>query len=247
MTKKNRVGRPQRYEGEKNVQLSVTIRPRYRQALEIIAKDRNSTLSEAIELAISKLAQETILQQDVYLENAPSIMDYVRSKYEPLERIKFAYLPRHFLFEYFDNAETGNTYNEIMSELENTPGPLLSPYEIHLGEVIYELKEIINPFSSIYLTEAIQEDWKEGIPTEVTQLNIKIVFDFYNEIYIKSFWEKNKKPSPTANNEEIIKFIESCIDPFPDTEALLKALYEYREQKVLELHNSVKNLIDEGY
>lgn len=230
MTDKKKVGRPERYLGEKNVQLSVTIRPRYRQAIEIIAKDRNSTLSEAVEIAISKLARETRLQQDYGDKHAPYIIDYVRNEHEPLDRIFFAYSSRHITLKYFDIVNIDNTYAEIMDKLNDTPGPLLSPFELHLGDIIDNFRDQLDGFNSIYLKEAIAEDWKEGIPSEETEINIKIVLDFYKDIYEEKFWELNAKPIASATKEEMQEYLDNIIEPFSSIDEKLEALYQYYEK-----------------
>lgn len=234
MTKKNKVGRPQRYEGEKNVQVSVTIRPRYRQALEIIAKDRQSTLSEAIELAISLLARETKLQQEFYDKEAPYIIDYVRPKIEPIERLYNAIPPMIGVLYKFNKTEKTNTYDEIINRLYEIPDPLLTPLENHIGQTIHELNGKLHYFSPTYLLEAIEEDWKEGISSDITARNIEIVHDFYEEVFLEKFFELNPMISSDANKDEIENYLKNAIPPFNDEEFeevnLRSALQIYYDQ-----------------
>lgn len=98
MTKKTRGGRPPRVLGETSVRVSAAIRPRYKELIERIAKDREVTVSDAIELAIIKYAETTpIISKKSGPGGLPSgpfgklknknYIDLVRPPYESLYRI----------------------------------------------------------------------------------------------------------------------------------------------------------------
>lgn len=231
-TKETR-GKPPRYLGEKSERISVLVRPRYRQALDIIAKDRGTTLSEAMELAISKLAREIKLEQDAGDKETPFIIDYVRPPYEPLERIYFAYIRKSKIINAFRPHQV-HPYDEIMNKLTDIPAPLRTPLDNHIGDIIYEIKDDLDGFSTVFLLEAIEEDWKEGIPPEDTQRNIQIVNWFYNEMYFEKFWELNGKPNTNASSSEMKEYLNNMIDPFDhedlSTEKVLEMLHEYHQQ-----------------
>ena len=60
-------GKPKRYEGEDSERISVLVRPRYKKMVEMFAKLRQSTLSEAMEYSIAKAAHSTnINNKSVY-------------------------------------------------------------------------------------------------------------------------------------------------------------------------------------
>lgn len=232
MSKKKRIGRPQRYDGEKNVQLSVTIRPRYRQALEIIAKERQSTLSEAVELAISKLAREMQLEQDFL--DLYYIIDYVRPKSEPLERLYNAIPPMAGVLHKFKKHNHKNAYNEIMKGLNEKPEPLLTPLESHVENVLAGLDNKLYYFNPTHLQEAIKEDWKEGISSIETNMNIRIVNEFYEKIFLEKFFELNPMISPDADMKDIKEYLDNAVYPFSDKKGdpeknALSSLCEYYE------------------
>lgn len=146
-----KVGRPKKYEGEKNVQLSVTIRPRYRQALELIAKSRESTLSEALELAIYELASS-------FSYNDTAVIDLIRPKDEILKLVYGAISPINF-FTYISlqDKKVGDLTlkdldiqnfkitrakidkavdSHLLYDLENKPEALLSPLESYIIRIL---------------------------------------------------------------------------------------------------------------
>lgn len=228
--KKETRGKPPRYPGEKSERISVLVRPRYRQALDIIAKDRGTTLSEAMELAISMLARETKLQYELYDKQAPYIIDYVRPKMEPIERLYFAIPPLSGVLHKFNNVGKTNTYDEILNKLYEIPDPLLTPLENHIGQTIHEMNDKLHYFSALYLEEAIEEDWKEGIPCEETAKNIEIVHNFYEEVYLKALLESNPPINPDASVEEIKDYLDNINDPFENEPPIINRLKEYYEQ-----------------
>ena len=232
--KKETRGKPPRYPGEKSERISVLVRPRYRQALDIIAKDRGTTLSEAMELAISILARETKLQQEFYDKEAPHIIDYVRPKIEPVERLYRSIPPMAGVLYKFDITEKTNTYDDIINKLYEIPDPLLTPLQNHIGETIHELNGKLHYFSPVYLSEALEEDWKEGIPSDVTARNIEIVHNFYEEVYLEKFFELNPMISPDSNLDEIKNYLKNATPPFNEDDfeedSLISVLKEYYDQ-----------------
>lgn len=233
----NKGGRPRKYDGEKSIRIGALIRPRYKQAIDIIARDRGSTLGEVVELAISKLARESKLQHEHLDKEAPYIIDYVRHPYEPLERIYFSFIPlSKIIYDLTD--KTGKTpYQKIMGRLKETPEPLLSALNIHIGDVIHTLEDELDGlkgFSEPYLLEAIEEDWKEGIPVETTAENIRAVFYFYTEqleYFIEFFEENPPLPPKDADIKTINEYIANIKSPFidedPSSEATLEDLHSF--------------------
>lgn len=67
---KRKGGRPPRAPGERMTRLSVVLRPRYRQALEIIARDRRTSLSQALEYLVAVGARH-------YMIDGKSVMSIV--------------------------------------------------------------------------------------------------------------------------------------------------------------------------
>lgn len=147
-TKKDNRGKQPRYEGEESTRLSVLLRPRYRLAIEMIARDRKSTLGEAMELAIVNLAKE-------YSIDGKMLIDYIRPPLESLNRIyDCASL-------YFQNPEAPKNLLAIQEKhfwygfhrLESLGSSFRTPVEQYTFEVLSYFMNPYNNFNetSIYL------------------------------------------------------------------------------------------------
>lgn len=216
--------------------------------LEIIAKDRNSTLSEAMELAISLLGRSYKIDSDKYSYNAdftPTVADYVRSQYEPLDRIYASIVQEARFYEIFsDDEDDGNlsdfgyksTHDQIMSRLKNTPAPLLSSLERYIGAVIHNLEEETKYFYPDYLLESLEENWKEGISVSESQNQIKTAHEFYLNL-VSATLEKNPPTNPDGSFKEIADYFKNLIEPYGNTEGELTSLHEIYEIKKLQKEN----------
>ena len=78
---KNKVGRPERYPGEEQRRLSVMIRPRYKELLELLATLRQTSVSEATEFAVANMARS-------YEVEGKPLLDYVRPSNESHDRYR---------------------------------------------------------------------------------------------------------------------------------------------------------------
>ena len=99
--KTNKGGRPQKYPGEDPVRIGALIRPRYKEAIELIARDRSCTLGEAIGFCVAKTAR------NYFIDKEP-ILDFIRPKYE----IMF-YLYSACLFDFYDPKSPNESYHSI--------------------------------------------------------------------------------------------------------------------------------------
>lgn len=251
MNEKAKVGRPQRYEGEKNVQLSVSIRPRYRQALELIAQVRQSTLSEALELAIFKQAEE------LHIDNQP-VIDFVRPENEILEMI----------YDSLDisNRETQENFRDNVFP-PSKPLSMFTPLERYKAKVMWDLPngEIGGPFDSGFtydsLSEAVTEAWKTGESAQSTYQKILAVWE-YNE---HTLWgslpppfeeikddllELIRKNSPTEEQEDNkIKHNKGIQDLIEEQKAIIKIptltpeIYKEQEKAFKKIQELVAQLL----
>lgn len=190
-TKKNKGGRPQKYPGEEPVRIGALIRPRYKQVLELVSRDRNCTLGEAIEFSLSKLASE-------YLIDRKPIIDYVRPAYEPKKRIYEA-LNLNYLLSMSDEEKkiVDENYKNAKWELMNAPRYIKSSLTNYLAEVFrFNLEKTYKIFDLDLLFAAIEENWKEAISTEESM----------NDIYIVSNFCHQKILPKAKSNSDIPKF-----------------------------------------
>lgn len=103
-TEVNKGGRPSRIEGEKAIKVSAAIRPRYRKALEIIARDRNMTISDAIELAILRLAENYKIDSEYVINMVRDENEFIERLYEAIDypllalRLRFKTPPKTQIF-----------------------------------------------------------------------------------------------------------------------------------------------------
>lgn len=180
ITKRTGRGKPPRYKGEKSTRLSVLVRPRYRQILELIAKDRDSTLSEAMEFAIVKLAESYIL-------NGQPVINYFRANDELYEIIKdsFEYtFPANTKIDHLEEEKFRLRFKEFYSfyeEQKNIPEPLRSPFQNYCLEIL----DHVDAYIYIYfdwdslLFSAFLEAWRTGVEKETVITIINQVISDY--------------------------------------------------------------------
>ncbi|QMT41389.1 hypothetical protein [Neisseria shayeganii] len=167
---KNKGGRPKTYEGEKNIRVSIAIRPRYRQAIELISKDRNTSLNEVVEFAIAQLAAK------YEIEGKP-VIEYIRPMNEERLRIKNTLIePQNRTSEYITKKEI-DYYSAIMA-YESLPKGILSPQDKYVMGMLDELGPAVSHYFEIEkLEQAILEDWKIGRPEAETFNDINQIME----------------------------------------------------------------------
>lgn len=98
---KNKGGRPQKYPGEDPIRIGALIRPRYKEAIELVARDRGCTLGEAIEFCIAKATRD-------YAIDDQTILDMVRPKNEIL-----SLLYKASFFDFYNPESTDHNFRKL--------------------------------------------------------------------------------------------------------------------------------------
>ena len=62
MSEKNKGGRPPRYEGETPIRIGGTVRPRYKEMLEMLRRHRDTSVNEVLEFAIARASHTTVIE-----------------------------------------------------------------------------------------------------------------------------------------------------------------------------------------
>lgn len=158
----------------KSVRIGARIKPEYKDALELIARDRQTSLSEVLELAIYKLA-------DQYKIDGIKVTHYVNDPY---------YLPRAILgtgiYKPLTEKEKELKTLSIMKHLppKNTPISLISPKERYIAEIlreplVIEARFTINGYA---LISFIVDGWEKGIPAGIRKKQIILLSDHIKQI-----------------------------------------------------------------
>lgn len=181
MAEKRGRGKPKRYEGEDSVRLSVLLRPRYKKLIELVSKDRQSTLSEALEFIIASFGSH-------YLADGKPILDFVRSKYERLAKYYSCTLP-------FTTKGNDVRYGELirsdyLDKLKELPRSTLSKEDLFLIDIldpIYDGMFLGAFYANEYLVQEIKEDWKIGRSTKEVLADLGFIIELILNGEIESF------------------------------------------------------------
>lgn len=145
---KNKAGRPSRYKDEQTVRIGAAVRPRYREALELIAKYRNCTLSEAIEFAAAYLAN------NYFIEHKKAI-DYVCNRDE-------IYIDCMFCFSVPKTSEESNKQMkgvlEWIDKYNKSPKSLITPQDNFIFTTYEFVMDYLNCKSTYYLAANLHAD-----------------------------------------------------------------------------------------
>lgn len=183
--RKSRAGRPERYPGEEPARISAMTRPRYKDALEILAKHRQTSLAGAAEFAIAYMGR-------TYEIDGKPLLDYVRPANESFQRYRYD-ARDHSAFERdeADFAEKFFAFKETLEERRNVPPSLRGQFDDFATEVLSWLETLgLLPtqwFKWDALLDAIREDWKEGKSIDQTAATIMLVMKFCQAEHIYSY------------------------------------------------------------
>ncbi len=179
MSEKNKGGRPSKYDDEESARIGARIRPRYKELLELIAQHRQTTVSEALELAVAQLGMS-------YLVDNKPMIDFVRPQDESY-MIIYNSLNFDDLLDYFESG--GNVIipafdsaDEEVKKFLDKPSFLLSPFELYLREILLSgvMTGIgVSIFNISDLFSAIRENWKVGLDSKLTVNYIMAIKEFY--------------------------------------------------------------------
>lgn len=181
MTEKRGRGKPKRYEGEDSARLSVLVRPRYKKLIELVSKDRQSTLSEALEFIIASFGSH-------YLADGKPILDFVRSKYERLARYYSCTLP--FFARGIDARYGELVRSDYLNKLKELPRSTLSKEDLFLIDIldpIYDGMFLGAFFANEYLVQELKEDWKIGRSTKEVLADLGFIMELILNGKIESF------------------------------------------------------------
>lgn len=176
--KKAKTGRPQRYTGEAAKRLSVTMRPRYREAVSLLAQHRGSSISEAMEYLIAMGTRQYIL-------DGKPLLDYLRPKNE--RYIVLSFKARNWLAMYQrrkpDMEEESEWLEAEHAKFEKIPKSVRTPFQVYYWDIFNAL---LNSTPDIWALRCyfnyeqviawFQESWKQGYSEEETH-------DFFKAVY----------------------------------------------------------------
>ena len=218
--KKNQGGRPPRYEGEKSVRIGALIRPRYKHALELVSRDRDMTLGEVMELAISRLVDSYIMT------DGKPLVDFIKPKNEAINRLLKSISFYSVAIESYTGNQVLGIKAIIEENLRNTPKTLRSNFETYQLSVISQIEEDLTIFELGSFYEALEEAWKEGINTSKIAYDIKVINAFYEDILYPAFLESNPElkerieNNADPNEKALGDFMSSIESPFNEKELL---------------------------
>lgn len=266
MTKQRKQGRPARYEGEEQQRISMKIRPRYRQALELLAEHRGIPLADAVEYFIAKGSRE-------YLVDGKPLLDYVRPS---TERINIYWKAIRYDFIHKNKARDKGQINELiqnLNDLEAKPKSLRTNFDNFYVKVFRKTELSLLAFTYFDIDKlqyAISEDWKTGYSIDETSVifNLAIKMAVNNHIdeydFAKSRIDKTYHPKITS----FYSFVTSDTDNIDIFDSRLEKLgmiiapprkieYEFSqdENKILDLlkneanekQNSIKILMKNNF
>lgn len=177
--KKNLGGRPPRYEGEDSIRIGAIVRPRYKHVLDLIARDREATIGETIELAIAKLASAYLI------DNRPAI-DYFRPENELYDSIKNCFI--HDFSK--ENGISADSIEELKSNLHeldshiNTqmhlPKLVLSPFQKYCLEILtlIDLDKLAFSDWKSLIAKPFEEAWRTGVDVDsVTTMIDRVIIE----------------------------------------------------------------------
>ncbi|WP_066570338.1 hypothetical protein [Snodgrassella sp. CFCC 13594] len=165
-----KLGRPKAYPGETPTRMTVSLRPRYKKAIEMLAQDRGTSLNEAVEFCIAYTSANVIF-------DGKPLIYFIRPDVEPFNFFVQS-LPTFFdISPEFDGEYRSNTgwgidniklYDEYLSEIQSKPKSLWTSLDRTMHDVISsKTTDVLNCFRFRDLINAILECWKEGISAEI--------------------------------------------------------------------------------
>ena len=154
-------GRAKRYENEQQQRLSVIIRPRYRDALDILARQLQVPMSQIVEMAVYQLASK------ITVDETP-VIDLVRSPSEWADYLTHIKLPR-------SSPEIGLQRDKVVREYLSKHDVLKTPVEAYFVAAINDAGKSVEWFNLDELKMFIIEQWKVGVNIQDTVKMIKLI------------------------------------------------------------------------
>lgn len=183
---KKKVGRPARAKGEKMERLSVVIQKRYRDALGLIARDRQTSLSQAIEYVIAVVARD-------YKIEDKTVKDIIAGD-DVLETIMWSFLPeskaekeeskREFkenikkLREVVLSSGIVETFSKTkLANLLNIPESVRSPEEKYIATLFDRFGDKIGLSKTDNFYDFASQEYRAGTPIEELEKRLSEAFN----------------------------------------------------------------------
>lgn len=163
---KKKVGRPARAKGEKMERLSVVIQKRYRDALELIARDRQTSLSQAIEYVIAVVARDYKIEDE-------TVKDIIAGD-DTLEKIIWSCLPESKAEDEESKQQLIELANKIAQDFSRTkwgklldiPESLRSPEEKYIATLFEQFGNEIRASKIADFYDLVSQEYREGAPID---------------------------------------------------------------------------------
>jgi len=191
--KANKGGRPSRAPGERMTRLSVALRPRYREALELIARDRQTSLSQALEYLIAVGARQYMIEGVAVMDTVTQGDDAVSR----IERLTWPDLPDPPA-EARAKEEVEKLNQAVLAKFADSRGfrilqmqaSLRRPEENYFVEVFEKAGHLLQATPASYdaLLESCIEAYKQGISVDVVVETLERTREAVNE-----YQRKNKE------------------------------------------------------
>lgn len=167
MTKKT--GRPKAYENENSVKMSISLRPRYRQGLELLSKIRQSSLNEALEFALA----DALSHQHI---DEKSILDWVRPREEIIEKLLEAIV---IDLDLDRSSKNLIKIRALIEEFKSMPQSLQGAEQVFIYKSLdgFE-KDIALLFDYDLLVDAIREYRKESARSSLHHELLSRIIDY---------------------------------------------------------------------
>ena len=186
-TKESKGGRPARYGDEKPIRIGASIRPRYKEMLDIISRHRNSSMNEALEFMIAATSR-------YYAIDNESVFDWVVSS-EPMILQLYA---TTIDTENLSQDEKNENLEQVSNYLEKQTKPLsfLNNLEKYILEIlisieyqllllddeVYEINDdfesdvlISKYFDTNRLFEVMEELWRSAERIDAVALGVSVI------------------------------------------------------------------------
>lgn len=242
----NKGGRPSRIEGEKAAKVSAAIRPRYKEALEIIAKERNMTISDAIELSILRLAESYIIDGEYVINMVRDENEYIERLYDAIDypllamRLRFKIVPK--IQSFIDDLLGGFKASD--------------PKALFISQILGALESkdtIASFFDPLKLSKVFILEFLEGKTAQETLITMNAIVSFcmaskdlslavYNIQSIKDIKEDlDKLFASPKNSSDLKNFIANSIatDGKPLIDSLKKP--KLKNSQILTIKKSIEN------
>lgn len=163
---KKKVGRPARAKGEKMERLSVVIQKRYRDALELIARDRQTSLSQAIEYVIAVVARDYKIEDE-------TVKDIIAGE-DTVEKIIWAFLPQSKTEKEESKLQLNLLVDQIIDtvahskwiDLLNVPESVRTPEEKYMVSLFEQFGNEIRASRLDDFFDFVSQEYRSGTPIE---------------------------------------------------------------------------------